>query len=203
MKVLKIILYALLTLLVVTTLFINISPQFGSNPSISQRQFFSSFKNFENGEFKNNEPVMDIVKFIEGSASRAICQPKNGNKNKSKVKFEMVDITKKIKSKSMFDIIVSNPPYVTQSEKNKMHNNVLLHEPHLGLFVDDDKPLFFYKKILDFSKTNLKKNGILYFEINEQFSKDFNKLLKEEGFYDIEIKKDFRSKNRMVRAYKL
>ena len=115
----------------------------------------------------------------------------------------MVDITKKIKSKSMFDIIVSNPPYVTQSEKNKMHNNVLLHEPHHALFVDDDKPLFFYKKILDFSKTNLNKNGIIYFEINEQFSKDFNKLLKEEGFYDIEIKKDFRSKNRMVRAYKL
>ena len=57
MKVLKIILYALLTLLVVTTLFINISPQFGSNPSRSQRQFFSSFKNFENGEFKNNEPT--------------------------------------------------------------------------------------------------------------------------------------------------
>ena len=128
---------------------------------------------------------------------------KNAKNNKSSVKFEMVDITKKIKSKSMFDIIVSNPPYVTQSEKNKMHNNVLLHEPHHALFVDDDKPLFFYKKILDFSKTNLKKNGILYFEINEQFSKDFNKLLKEEGFYDIEIKKDFRSKNRMVRAYKL
>ena len=57
MKVLKIILYALLTLLVVTTLFINISPQFGSNPSRSQRQFFSSFKNFEKGEFKNNEPT--------------------------------------------------------------------------------------------------------------------------------------------------
>ena len=81
MKFLKIILYVLLTLLVITTLFINVSPQFGSNPSRSQKQFFSSFKNFENGEFKNNEPVMDIVKFIEGSASRAICQPKNGNKN--------------------------------------------------------------------------------------------------------------------------
>ena len=55
MKVIKIILYALLTLLGVTALFINISPQFGSNPSKAQRQFFSSFKNFENGEFKNNE----------------------------------------------------------------------------------------------------------------------------------------------------
>ena len=57
MKVLKIILYVLLTLFAVIALFINISPQFGSNPSRSQKQFFSSFKNFENGEFKNNEPT--------------------------------------------------------------------------------------------------------------------------------------------------
>jgi len=98
--------------------------------------------------------------------------------------------------------LVSNPPYITNNEKKLIPNNVKFFEPSSALFVKDDDPLFFYKKILDFSISNLKSNGFLYLEINENFSKEVVKLLKDEGFYDIQLKKDFRLKNRMIKAIK-
>ena len=87
-------------------------------------------------------------------------------------------------------------------EKKFISNNVKFFEPYTALFVEDDDPLYFYKKIFDFSNTNLKPNGFLYLEINENFSKEVIKLLKDKGFYDIKLKNDFRSKNRMIKAVK-
>jgi release factor glutamine methyltransferase len=83
-----------------------------------------------------------------------------------------------------------------------MSKNVISYEPHIALFVKENDPLFFYKKILNFSKKNLISNGTIYFEINENFSKQVNKLLKKEGFHDIIVRKDFRGKYRMVKATK-
>jgi len=99
-----------------------------------------------------------------------------------------------------FDIIVSNPPYIRDLEKSEMHHNVLLHEPHLALFVSDDNPLLFYKAIAAFAKTNLKPGGQLYFEINEYFGKETIEMLTSKGFINIELRQDMQGKDRMVRA---
>ncbi len=126
----------------------------------------------------------------------------NATLNNVNVLFELSDITKPKFSKEKFDIIVSNPPYITNKEKKLMSNNVKSFEPHSALFVEDDNPLFFYKNILDFSISNLKSKGFLYLEINENFYKEVLKLLKDKGFYDIKLKKDFRLKYRMIKAVK-
>tara|TARA_B110000090_G_scaffold40461_1_gene44947 strand:- start:242 stop:1117 length:876 start_codon:yes stop_codon:yes gene_type:complete len=99
-----------------------------------------------------------------------------------------------------FDIIVSNPPYVRELEKVDIKNNVLENEPHLALFVDDDKPLLFYDKIADLAKEYLTKNGLLYFEINQYLGTETVAMLHEKGFKNIELKKDIFGKNRMIKC---
>ena len=123
----------------------------------------------------------------------------NALKNKVKVYYEIQDI-KSIKSNKKFDIIVSNPPYITLEEKKLIKKNVLLFEPHKALFVYDKNPLFYYVKIIQFAKKSLNKNGLLFFEFGERMKDDILKLLNKEGFHDIELKKDFRSKDRMVKV---
>ncbi len=101
------------------------------------------------------------------------------------------------------DIIVSNPPYVKSQEKKKMQRNVLDYEPHLALFVTNDDPLIFYKTISEFAKNNLKYGGALYVEINEYLANETIKLLKTQGFSNIELKQDIFGKDRMIKAVKL
>jgi len=99
-----------------------------------------------------------------------------------------------------FDMVVSNPPYITQAEASVMHPNVLLHEPHIALFVPDEDALLFYKAITDFSLQHLKPGGKLYFEINELLGSEVAALLKLKGFSEIQVKKDLQQKNRIVSA---
>jgi release factor glutamine methyltransferase len=101
---------------------------------------------------------------------------------------------------SELDVIVSNPPYIRETEKLMMEKNVLDFEPELALFVPDEKPLIFYERIADFALSHLKKTGSLYFEINEAFGSDCIKMLQQKGFSDIELKKDINGKDRMIRA---
>ncbi len=101
-----------------------------------------------------------------------------------------------------YDLIISNPPYVRLSEKNEMRGNVLKHEPDLALFVNDDDPLLFYRKIASLSKESLNENGMLFFEINENLSEQTCKILSDLNFRDIEVRKDIYGKNRMIRAFK-
>lgn len=101
-----------------------------------------------------------------------------------------------------FDIIVSNPPYVLQSEKSLMKSNVLDFEPYTALFVDDKDPLIFYDKICDFAIKYLSRGGKLYFEINEKFGLQTVELLQKYGFTDIKIHQDFFGKDRMSEAVK-
>ncbi|MGQ7856027.1 peptide chain release factor N(5)-glutamine methyltransferase [Pedobacter sp. WC2501] len=103
-------------------------------------------------------------------------------------------------SEEKFDVIISNPPYIRDLEKIEMHNNVLMHEPHLALFVSDENPLIFYRAIADFAKTNLKPNGQLFFEINEYLGKETVEMLSGKGFNNIELRKDMQGKDRMVKA---
>lgn len=104
--------------------------------------------------------------------------------------------------RNKFDLIVSNPPYITLAEKEKMNKNVLDYEPHLSLFVPDKDPLIFYNAILDFARGSLKENGQLFFEINESFDKEIVALMKNHNFAEIELRKDINDKFRMVRGRK-
>ena len=101
---------------------------------------------------------------------------------------------------NQFDIIVSNPPYVCECEKSEMRANVLDHEPSSALFVPDSDPLVFYRKILEFAQKALKPDGQIWFEINEKFGKETAELCHSKGFKNVEIIKDFREKERIVRA---
>ncbi|MEQ1677542.1 MAG: peptide chain release factor N(5)-glutamine methyltransferase, partial [Chitinophagaceae bacterium] len=98
-----------------------------------------------------------------------------------------------------FDIIVSNPPYVPEKNKDQMHPNVLQYEPGTALFVPDDDPLLFYKTITRFAKQHLADDGLLYFEIHEDIGKATSDLLHSEGF-TTELKKDMQEKDRMIRS---
>jgi release factor glutamine methyltransferase len=97
---------------------------------------------------------------------------------------------------------VSNPPYVSELEKEAMSANVLNHEPHLALFVQDDDALLFYRKITEISENILKPNGQLYFEINENLGERTKELLANNSFNNIELKRDIFDKDRMIKAIK-
>jgi len=97
-----------------------------------------------------------------------------------------------------FDIIVSNPPYVRELEKAEMRDNVLKWEPDKALFVSNEDPLIFYRKILEFAKSHLKEDGEIWFEINEYLGKEMTELCKECGFSNVKIHKDFRGKERIM-----
>ena len=119
--------------------------------------------------------------------------------NKVKVHFSQQDIFQ-IDRLPKVDLIVSNPPYVLNSEMEKMKKNVLHYEPHIALFVPDENPLVFYKKITNLAAESLSIGGRLFFEINEQFSNALIELLSNRGFVDIKLKKDINDKNRMIKA---
>ena len=101
-----------------------------------------------------------------------------------------------------YDIIVSNPPYVKQSEKETMHERIITFEPHKALFVPDNDALIFYEKLCDFSLTHLKPGGSIFVEINESLGQDVMNLFQGKGFTSVEIKKDLQEKDRMVKASK-
>lgn len=122
----------------------------------------------------------------------------------SNITFEKVDIlqylSNKVKTKERFDIIVSNPPYVTKQEAAQMRNNVLDFEPHLALFVEDNDPLIFYKAIACFAFHALKKDGMIIVEINENLGNVTAEVFKGLGFSETEVIKDIHQKNRFVKA---
>lgn len=99
-----------------------------------------------------------------------------------------------------FDVVVSNPPYITPWEKLQMHQNVMDHEPHLALFVSEERPLVFYEAIADFAKDQLKVNGLLFFEINEHLGEETVEMLSDKSFINIELRRDMQGKNRMIRC---
>ena len=99
-----------------------------------------------------------------------------------------------------FDIIVSNPPYVRNLEKEEIKKNVLDNEPHLALFVEDDDALIFYKKIAELAQENLTENGLLYFEINQYLGAAMIDLLEQMHFKNIELRKDIYGNDRMIKC---
>ena len=102
----------------------------------------------------------------------------------------------------IFDIIVSNPPYVRNLEKAEINPNVLEYEPHLALFVEDKDSLLFYRKIAELAKKNLNANGKLYFEINQYLGKETFELVESFGFKNVKLLKDIYDNDRMIYAEK-
>jgi len=115
----------------------------------------------------------------------------------SEVHFSQLDILKQELTKT-YDVIISNPPYVLESEKKLMKANVLEHEPNTALFVPDTTPLLFYKRITELATKHLNPNGRLYFEINEQFGKKVAQLLTSHSFKNVVIHQDLNGKDRFV-----
>ena len=118
------------------------------------------------------------------------------------LKEDVFDLLSKEEFKTRFDLIVSNPPYVTLKEKVLMHRNVVEFEPHTALFVDNDDPLLFYKTIANFASNRLEHNGRLFLEINESYGAKTLALLQDNGFHNIEVRHDLRGRERMIRAEK-
>lgn len=134
---------------------------------------------------------------------------KNASTNQVNIRFVQADILKESENLweqlleikgGKFDIVISNPPYVRNSEKKQMKNNVLNHEPHLALFVENENPLLFYDKIASFSQKYLNPKGSLYFEINQEFDHETKSLLKDKNFNPIISKKDLFGVNRMMKG---
>ena len=121
----------------------------------------------------------------------------NAKLNNVNIEFIHADIFK-YKSDKRYDIIVSNPPYVLESEKSLMKHNVLKHEPYLALFVDDIEPLKYYESIINLSSDNLNPKGLIFFEINENYKHQLNKLAQNYEYNIIEFKLDIHNKNRFL-----
>lgn len=124
----------------------------------------------------------------------------NAIHNDTKVTFEQQDILNTINITEKWDVIVSNPPYITEDEKIEMQENVVAYEPSLALFVPNENPLLFYNAIADFAKKHLKENGLLYIEINQKFGKETAELISQKGFKNVEIIKDLNQNERFIRA---
>ncbi len=135
------------------------------------------------------------------TAALAVAQ-QNALRNTSSIQLIELDMLQyqTFQVDSKFDIIVSNPPYVLNSEKIKMQRNVLDNEPHLALFVDDNEALIFYEAIAEFAKQNLDKEGSLYFEINEAYASEVSAMLMGKGFICIELRQDVFKKDIMIKA---
>jgi release factor glutamine methyltransferase len=127
---------------------------------------------------------------------------KNAFLNNVDINFVHQDILKTNDLDKLYDVIISNPPYVRELEKKEIKNNVLNNEPHLALFVDNKNPLLFYNKIAELAKKFLTKNGQLHFEINQYLGKETIKLLAEKGFKNIQLKKDIFGNDRIITAFK-
>lgn len=138
---------------------------------------------------------------IDVSEDALLIAEENAKNNEVEIDFIHQDILQ-TNSLQKVDLIVSNPPYVLESEKEKMQENVLDYEPELALFVEDKNPLIFYKKIASLAFNFLNENGKLFFEINAKFGKETIEMLADIGFVNIELKKDMNDKDRMIKAIK-
>jgi len=121
---------------------------------------------------------------------------KNAAENQCEIRLIEDNVLKPSRKYQIYDRIISNPPYVRNSEKQYMHKNILNFEPEQALFVDDADPLIFYRAIASFSNQYLSPEGIIYLEINEKFGNELVDLFAKEGFKNIALRKDLNGKER-------
>ncbi|UOE52627.1 peptide chain release factor N(5)-glutamine methyltransferase [Mucilaginibacter sp. SMC90] len=142
---------------------------------------------------------ISAIDISEGALKTA---KENAMLNEVEINFIQADIlnTKPGNEGAGYNIIVSNPPYVTLDDKKQMHSNVTDFEPHTALFVPEHDPLIFYRAIADFALNNLLTDGLIYFEINENLGKETVELLTDKGFKNISLRKDMSGRDRMIKA---
>ena len=126
----------------------------------------------------------------------------NSNSQLSTLNCQLSTLTSHLSPLTSYNIIVSNPPYICEEEKAEMERNVLEHEPRLALFVPDDDPLLFYRRIAELGLSLLKEKGLLFFEINRRFGEEVIKMLQEKGYREVELRQDMFGNDRMVKAIK-
>lgn len=151
---------------------------------------------------KKNLPDADI-KAVDISVDALEMAGKNAVLNGIDIKFELTNFLDwKKYTWDTYDVVVSNPPYVRELEKEQMENNVLLHEPENALFVSNEDPLVFYRCIAEFARDYLTTGGYLFFEINEFLGIEMTELVKGLGFREIALRKDLNGKDRMLMCKK-
>ena len=146
-------------------------------------------------------PGSDVTAWDISSDALAIAQA-NAKNLDANVTLQHQDALNPPADTILYDVIVSNPPYICQQEAESMEGNVLDHEPHLALFVPDDDPLLFYRAITPYAKEALRSNGVIAFEINPIYSKQTQELLACHSFHDVNIINDEYGKERIVIAIK-
>lgn len=152
---------------------------------------------------KKKLPEAD-VKGIDVCSEALFTATENAAELNADVDFILLDFLDEEKWNELgnFDVVVSNPPYVRQTEKNSMHERVKSFEPDLALFVPDDDALLYYRKLSDFAIKHLTPGGSLFVEINEALGDHVVTLFQAAGFTDVQLKKDMQGKDRMIRASK-
>lgn len=139
------------------------------------------------------------VSAIDISPEALFIAEENAHNLNVKIRFIQQNILE-TKTLDKYDIIISNPPYVRHLEKAEMKNNVLRHEPHLALFVENEDPLIFYRKIMQLAKESLTENGVLFFEINQYLGNEMTELVSE-YFDNVILKKDLQGNDRMMKIF--
>lgn len=139
------------------------------------------------------------VSAIDISPEALSIAEENAHNLNVKIRFIQQNILE-AKTLDKYDIIISNPPYVRHLEKAEMKNNVLRHEPHLALFVKNEDPLIFYRKIMQLAKESLTENGVLFFEINQYLGNEMTELVSE-YFDNVILKKDLQGNDRMMKIF--
>ena len=196
------------------------SPPEGSKPSGMQKSVRAKFEQAYMG--MQGKHILDIgtgsgciaialAKQIEGAeveawdVSETALQVtlENAERNGVKVKVKRVDVLGEMERTASFDIIVSNPPYICEEEAMKMEKNVVEHEPRVALFVPNEDPMLFYRKIGALGQGLLVEGGKLFFEINRRFGKEVMTLLEGMGYQEVELRKDSWGNDRMVKAIKV
>ena len=124
----------------------------------------------------------------------------NAERNGVVVKCKQVDVLSHIVPAGQATICVSNPPYICEREKAGMERNVLDWEPEQALFVPDEDPLRFYRKIAEEASKRLSPDGVLYYEINQAYGHETVALLESMGYHDVELRKDLSGNDRMIKA---
>ncbi len=140
---------------------------------------------------------------LDKSAAALVIAKQNAKELNAEIQFIEDDILniKQAETAQVFDIIVSNPPYILENEQENMHENVLAFEPHQALFVANNKPLLFYEAIANYALKYLKTNGYLFFEINQAFGPQTSDMLKQKGFTNVKLLQDINGNDRMVMCY--
>lgn len=148
---------------------------------------------------KNRNPQAVVMAYDVSPEALAIAR-QNAKELNLDVRLDQNDALEPAFGESV-DLIVSNPPYIPWKEKQEMHQNVTEFEPDLALFVPDEDPLLFYRKIGEYAVKQLKPGGYLFFELHENFGSETKSMLEELGFRDVEIREDLQGKNRMLKAH--